>query len=302
MLLTELMFDQDEVDGATCETSSSISSTDDEDTMLVAHLCRGSGGRGEHEASTNKEPANNESSVCLRYKQPPKRHLSMAVFTYKKDRPTTQPSSASVSYHASREGEVESGRTRMEATRTTRIDESQRRRRKNDNTASSSASASRTVRSRRSKATAVVPPYDQRAKHQLSENQQATIHPRGSKPTATTTAGHDNKLTPTPQQQRRLHQQRRVADTENIVNGLADQMSIMLTSEYGSKKAEHISTVMMDDLSVDGIFSVMETEHEARHMIVYTDNDLDSPRAQEERERGGTEHNESLLPTASSVA
>ena len=188
----------------------------------------------------------------------------------------------------------------MEATRTTRIDESQRRR-NNDNTASSSASASRTVRSRRSKANAVVPPYDQRAKHQLSENQQATIHPRGPKPTATTTAGHD-KLTPTPQQQRRLHQQRRVADTENIVNGLADQMSIMLTSEYGSKKAEHISTVMMDDLSVDGIFSVMETEHEARHMIVYTDNDLDSPRAQEERERGGTEHNESLVPTASSVA
>ena len=171
----------------------------------------------------------------------------------------------------------------MEATRTTRIDESQRRRRKNDNTASSSASASRTVRSRRSKANSVAPPYDQRAKHQLSENQQATIHPRGPKPTATTTAGHDNKLTPTPQQQRRLHQQRRVADTENIVNGLADQMSIMLTSEYGSKKAEHISTVMMDDLSVDGIFSVMETEHEARHMIVYTDNDLDSPRAQEER-------------------
>lgn len=284
------MFDQDEVDDATCETSSSISSTDDEDTMLVAHLCRGSGGRGEHEASSNKEPA----------KQPPKRHLSMAVFTYKKDRPTTQPSSASVSYHTSREGEVESGRPRMEATRTTRIDESQRRR-NNDNTASSSASASRTVRSRRSKANAVVPPYDQRAKHQLSENQQATIHPRGPKPTATTTAGHD-KLTPTPQQQRRLHQQRRVADTENIVNGLADQMSIMLTSEYGSKKAEHISTVMMDDLSVDGIFSVMETEHEARHMIVYTDNDLDSPRAQEERERGGTEHNESLVPTASSVA
>ena len=258
--------------------------------MLVAHLCRGSRGRGEQ---AKQAPTNN---------QPQKRHLSMAVFTYKKDRPTTHSSSASVLTHARREFEVESGRTRiMEAIR---VDESQGRRHTNDETASddsaastlastrSAASASRTMRG--SRRTAAAPPSrDHRTKHQPSENQQATIHPDPT-PIATTTAGH--KLTPSPQQRRLLHQQRRVADTEDIVNGLADQMSIMLTSEYGSKKAEHISTVMMDDLSVDGIFSVMETEYEARHMVVYTDTDLDSPRAQEERGRGGAEHKESLLP------
>ena len=53
------------------------------------------------------------------------------------------------------------------------------------------------------------------------------------------------------------------------MSSLADQMSMMLTSEYGTAKAEEISSKMLDDINVDGIFHVLDTANEQRHMIVY---------------------------------